>query len=51
MENEKKDYYAEGYDAYMSGRDETANPYEISENEDAHLSWNDGWNQACDEDQ
>lgn len=35
------DPYAEGADARLAGKNESANPYEIAT--DAHLSWNDGW--------
>lgn len=37
----------EGYEAYFKGRSETANPYDP--NDDCHLSWNDGYNRAVEE--
>lgn len=36
------DPYAEGVDAALAGMPETANPYD-PEDEEAHMSWNDGW--------
>lgn len=44
----EKDYYAEGYDAYLAGLDETENPYNPETQEEANMSWNDGWNAAYD---
>ena len=41
------DFYAEGFDAYHCGKCESDNPYQASE--DSHLSWNDGWLAAQDE--
>jgi len=35
------DAYAEGYDAYIAGRSEASNPYEIDSSE--YLSWIDGF--------
>lgn len=40
------DAFADGVDAFHAGRSDTANPYDPST--DAHLSWNDGWNQEAD---
>lgn len=37
------DPYAAGADAVLAGLPETANPYDPEEDEDAHMSWNDGW--------
>lgn len=34
-----------GYDAYLSGTDESKNPYPTTD--DRHLSWNDGWAEAA----
>jgi ribosome modulation factor len=48
--DENKDYYAEGYDAAIAGMDETSNPYDPVEQEDAYMSWNDGYMAAeCDD--
>lgn len=37
----------EGEDAYFHGLSESANPYEVDD--DRHLSWNDGYNDALDD--
>ena len=37
------DPYAEGADAGLAGQPDSANPYDPETQEDAHLSWNDGW--------
>ena len=37
------DPYAEGADAGLAGQLDSANPYDPETQEDAHLSWNDGW--------
>lgn len=37
------DYFAEGAEARLAGQPETANPYDLETDEDAHMSWNDGW--------
>lgn len=47
--DEDSDPHAEGHDAYLAGLPETANPYDPETDEEAHLSWNDGWNAASDE--
>jgi hypothetical protein len=44
------DPYAEGHDARLAGRPETANPYDPINDSEAHLSWNDGWSQEDVED-
>jgi ribosome modulation factor len=44
--NDSADPFAEGYEARMAGRSDTDNPYDLTDQEDAHLSWNDGWNEA-----
>ena len=36
-------HYAEGADAGLAGLPDSANPYDPETQEDAHLSWNDGW--------
>lgn len=38
-----RDPYADGADARLAGVSETANPYDLDFDEEAHLSWNDGW--------
>ena len=35
------DPFTEGAEARLAGDPESANPYDIED--DAHLSWNDGW--------
>ncbi len=40
--------YDEGYDAYWNGMSGTRNPYPPLSDE--HLSWNDGFNKAEEED-
>lgn len=42
------DPYAEGADAYLAGKPESANPYDLDVAEDASMSWNDGWNAQAD---
>lgn len=37
------DPYAEGVDAALAGKPETANPYDPNHQEDAYMAWNDGW--------
>ncbi len=37
-----------GYDAFLTGKDESSNPYSVTTDE--HLSWNDGYHEAEDED-
>ena len=37
------DPYAEGADAGLAGKPDSDNPYDPETQEDAHLSWNDGW--------
>lgn len=39
--------YDQGYEAYLSGRPHTANPYDFDTR--AHLSWENGWFEAADE--
>lgn len=39
----------EGENAYYAGVSETANPYDPAD--DRHLSWNDGWLQAEEQDE
>ncbi|MEM7291038.1 MAG: hypothetical protein AAF412_11835 [Pseudomonadota bacterium] len=46
-----KDPYAEGCEAYDAGSGEDANPYDIETDEDDHMSWNDGWQNAADQDE
>ena len=46
----KNDPYAEGREAFDAGKGEDANPYDLSDNESAHLMWNDGWSDAADDD-
>lgn len=41
-----RDPYAEGYTSFLSGLDESANPYRRQGNEDAAASWDDGWQLA-----
>lgn len=43
------DAYNAGYLAYLAGDEETANPYDLATEEEAHLSWNDGWQCAADD--
>ena len=43
-----RDPYAEGADAYLAGRPETANPHDLDREADAAMSWSDGWNAADD---
>ena len=41
-----KDPFAEGADARLAGRPDTANPYEVDGPDgdfEAHCAWNDGW--------
>lgn len=42
------DPFAEGYDARLAGKPETANPY-IGVDGAAEMSWNDGWCAAAEE--
>ena len=44
------DAYAEGVDAFLSGASESENPYDLDTQEDDHMSWNDGYNSAAEED-
>lgn len=44
MNSDDRDPYAEGADAALAGQSETANPYDPIADEEAHCSWNDGWN-------
>ena len=39
---------AEGADASLAGRPETANPHDLDREADAAMSWSDGWNAALD---
>lgn len=41
-----RDAYAEGREAYDSGKPETTNPFDLAEDEQNYLAWNDGWNDA-----
>lgn len=41
------DPFAEGREAHDAGQPETANPYD--DQDDAFLSWNDGWQAAAEE--
>lgn len=41
------DAHAQGYDAHLAGASETSNPYPVDD--DRHLSWNDGWNEAAED--
>lgn len=44
------DPYAEGAEAFYSGKSVTANPYDLKTQETEHLSWNDGyWDAESDE--
>lgn len=45
-----RDAYAEGYDAYLDGKPETANPFDLAEDEQNYLAWNDGWNDTAEND-
>lgn len=47
MVDQPCDARAEGYDAYLAGKSETSNPYEVDDNR--HLDWNDGFAQAAEE--
>ncbi len=38
-----RDPRAEGLDARLAGKPETANPYDPELDAEAHLDWNDGW--------
>jgi hypothetical protein len=40
---DKRDPFAEGADARLGGRDESANPFDPETEFDAYCSWNDGW--------
>jgi ribosome modulation factor len=46
-----KNAYSEGYDAYMRGISETANPYDLETEAEDHMDWNDGWMAAAEEDE
>lgn len=37
------DPYAEGADAYLAGKPESANPYDPNRETDAAMAWNDGF--------
>lgn len=41
MTDEPSDAFAEGAEAFLSGKGEDENPYDPIQDE--HLSWNDGW--------
>ncbi len=43
------DPFAEGREAHDAGVEETKNPYDLDFEEDDHMSWNDGWIAADDE--
>lgn len=43
------DAYNEGFDAFEDGQGIEKNPYDILTQSQAHLSWNDGWNDAEEE--
>ena len=45
--SDPRDPHAEGYDAWLAGISDLCNPY--AEDSDDHLSWNDGWIQAEEE--
>lgn len=47
MATKTEEAFAEGYDAWLAGRSESANPYD--ESSDEFLSWNDGFNAAEEE--
>lgn len=40
------DAYAEGFEAFLAGKPETDNPYDVDREFEAHLAWNDGWRAA-----
>lgn len=44
------DPYAEGADAALAGLDDTANPYDLNEDESSFWAWQDGWNSIQEED-
>lgn len=46
-DTETRDYYAEGYDAFLAGCTDADNPYEIGS--DAAMSWEDGRSAAEDD--
>lgn len=46
MKDDDRDPYAEGKDAYLAGKDESANPYDPASDELANMEWNDGWADA-----
>lgn len=50
MADNERDPYAEGYEAHDCNLDESANPYDLQTDEEAHLEWNDGWNAAAERD-
>ena len=41
--------YEEGKEAFRQGKPQTANPYHPADKEHAFLGWDDGWNDAYDE--
>lgn len=47
---ERQDPYDEGRAAYLTGKPESDNPYDIRDNEQAYLAWLYGWNEAMDGD-
>ena len=44
------DPFAEGKDAALAGWSEDANPYDLFENEEAHMLWHDGWEAGMEND-
>lgn len=42
----RNEAYAEGVAANQRGESKSANPYDLSDETENHLAWNDGWDSA-----
>jgi ribosome modulation factor len=47
--SDDRDPFERGYDACLEGEPETANPYDVEAQSTEHMSWNDGWTSADNE--
>ena len=48
--SEKPDPFDEGKAAYSEDIGEDRNPYDLVDHKAAYLAWNDGWNEAAEND-
>lgn len=49
-ETEMVNAYDLGRDAFCNGKQLTDNPYDFNEDADSHMEWNDGWEDAREDD-